>query len=83
MECGAGAPPASRTAVILRRAEGAPRDRTPPCVIYAVKKATHSACSVCTPIDLSGTARPPKVPHAGSAAVQDDNALRVTTLGST
>jgi len=64
---------AFRRDVILRRAKGTPRDRTSLCTIPAVEKTRNAVCSVCSPIDFSSAARRHKVPHAGFAAVQDDN----------
>jgi hypothetical protein len=48
---------AFRRDVILRRAKGAPRDRTSLCTIPAVEKTSNAACSVCAAIDFSSAAR--------------------------
>jgi hypothetical protein len=65
--------------VILRSAEGAPRDRTSLCSTDAVGKTADTACIVCTPIYLISTACSRMVPHAGFAAAQDDIVLWVAT----
>ena len=66
--------------VILRRAEGTPRDRTPVRITTAVEKTVHVACMPCIPFCLTGTARSRSVPRAGFAAAQDDNGFKMTAL---
>ena len=66
--------------VILRRAEGAPRDRTSLSITTAVEETVRTACMRCTPIRRISPSSSSEVPDVGFAAAQDDNGLEMTAL---
>ena len=66
--------------VILRRSEGAPRDRASSASPLQSRRLFTLHDPMRSPSNLIRTARSREVPHAGFAAIQDDSDFKVTTL---